>query len=342
MGRTRGGIAAEVGPTGQDEGPASARAAPTDAAATPGVGSSPVFRAVVEEAARLAAVPRPILVRGERGTGKEYLARFIHECSGRAGAYVILNCAAFQEDLFVATMFGHEKGAFTGAHRSQPGKLELADGGTLFLDEVANMPLVVQEKLLRVIEYQRFERLGGNESISVDVRVIAATNADLEAMMDRGEFLRDLYDRLCFAELTLPPLRKRRADIPDLIVHLVEQLHREIPNLEHKEFTAAALGELAAYHWPGNIRELKNVVERVYISDRDGKIHAAELPAEITAVEPLRGGFDAQVAAFEKTLLLNALKDAGGNQREAARSLGMTYDQFRHYYKKHGLAELLA
>jgi DNA-binding NtrC family response regulator len=310
--------------------------------ATAGVGSSPIFRAVVDDAARLAAVPRPILIRGERGTGKEHLARFIHECSGRRGPYLILNCAAFQEELFASTIFGHEKGAFTGAHRRQPGKLELADGGTLFLDEVANMPPVVQEKLLRVIEYQRFERLGGNDSISVDVRIIAATNADLEAMMKRDEFLPDLYDRLCFAELTLPPLRKRRADIPDLIAHLVAQLHREIPNLERKEFTAAALRELSAYHWPGNIRELKNVVERVYISDRDGRIHAAELPAEITAVEPLHGGFDAQVAAFEKSLLLNALKDAGGNQREAARSLGMTYDQFRHYYKKHALGDLLA
>lgn len=311
-------------------------------ASTCGVGNSSIFQKVAEQARVLAKIPRPILIRGERGTGKELLARYIHQQSERAeNAYVVVNCAAFQEDLFVAEMFGREKGAYTGALDSKPGKLELADKGTLFLDEIANMNRAVQEKLLRVIEYQTFERLGSNRSIEVDVRIIAATNADLEKMMENGEFLPDLHDRLSFAELILPPLRKRREDIPALIEYFIRQLHREIPNLEPKQFTESAISELQAYHWPGNIRQLKNIIERLYISDEDGIIHASELPLEITSVEPLRGNFYEKVMAYEKTLLLTALKDHNGNQRAAADSLGMTYDQFRHFYKKYHLDELL-
>lgn len=290
----------------------------------------------------LAKIPRPILIRGERGTGKELMARAIHRESGREEkAYVVLNCAAFQEDLFVAEMFGHEKGAYTGAVDSKPGKLELAHEGTLFLDEVANMNRTVQEKLLRVIEYQNFERLGGTKEIEVNVRIIAATNADLDKMMESSEFLPDLYDRLSFAVLTLPPLRKRREDIPSLIEHFIRQLHEEIPNLERKRFTESAIHELQAYHWPGNIRQLKNIIERLYISDEDGTIHASELPLEITSVDPIRGNFYDKVKAYEKTLLLNALKDNNGNQRAAAENLGMTYDQFRHFYKKYQLEDFL-
>ncbi|MFQ5771139.1 MAG: sigma 54-interacting transcriptional regulator [bacterium] len=307
-----------------------------------GVGNSGTFLIVVQEAKKVAKIPRPILIRGERGTGKELLARFIHKESGReAHPYVVVNCAAFHEELFVSEMFGHEKGAFTGATEVKVGKLELANGGSLFLDEVANMTRSAQEKLLRVLEYQKFERIGGNKSIEVNVRIIAATNAPLEEMMQRGEFLPDLYDRLCFAELTLPPLRKRREDVPALIAYFVAQLHKEIPDLEVKSFTPAAIKDLQAYHWPGNIRELKNIVERLYISDEDGIIHASELPLVITSVDPLRGSFQEKVIAYEKSLLLNALKDTMGNQREAARLLGLTYDQFRHYYKKYGLGDLL-
>jgi len=314
-----------------------------DAPASPGVGSSPAFLAVVQQAERLAPVPRPILIRGERGTGKELLARFVHQRSGRRpDRYVVVNCAAFPSELFDAAILGHEKGAFTGAQESRPGKLEQAHEGTLFLDEVANMPRSAQQKLLRVIEYQRFERVGGNQSIAVDVRVIAATNADLEALMGRGDFLPDLYDRLSFAELVLPPLRKRREDIPQLIEACVEQLHREIPDLEPKQFSPSAIQDLMAYHWPGNLRQLRNVVERLYISDADGVISSSELPLEITSVEPLGRSFEESVRAYEKSLLLNALKDAGGSQREAARRLGMSYDQFRHYYRKYRLGDMLA
>ncbi len=159
--------------------------------------------------------------------------------------------------------------------------------------------------------------------------------------MRQGEFLPDLYDRLSFAELTIPPLRKRREDIPALIEFFIRQLHREIPNLEPKQFTSSAIKELTAYHWPGNIRQLKNVIERLYISDEDGVIHASELPIEITSVDPIRGNFYERVKAYEKNLLLTALKDCQGNQRAAAQKLGMSYDQFRHYYKKYRLDEFM-
>ncbi len=310
------------------------------AASTHGIGLSNAFLKVIDEARSLARVPRPILIRGERGTGKELLARYIHQESDR-GNYVVVNCAAFQEDLFVAEMFGREKGAYTGAVDAREGKLELAHKGTLFLDEVANMSRTVQEKLLRVIEYQKFERLGGTKPIEVNVRIIAATNADLEKMMKQNEFLPDLYDRLCFAELVLPPLRKRREDVPALIQFFIQQLHVEIPDLEKKQFTSSAIQELQAFHWPGNIRQLKNMIERLYISDEDGTIHASELPMEVTTVEPIRGNFYEKVKAYEVTLLVTALKDTKGNQKVAAERLGMTYDQFRHFYKKYNLEDLL-
>jgi DNA-binding NtrC family response regulator len=239
-------------------------------------------------------------------------------------------------------MFGHEKGAFTGATQSRTGKLEQADGGSLFLDEVGNFSRSAQEKLLRAIEYQRFEKVGGSKTLEVDVRVIAATNAPLEEMMKTGEFLPDLYDRLTFAELELPPLRKRREDIPLLVDFFVGRLHEEIPNLEDTTFTPSALADLASYHWPGNIRQLKNIVERLYVMDEDNKVHSAELPLEITSIEPLGKTFKEKVTAFEKSLLLTALKDKGGNQRAAAEQLGLSYDQFRHYYKKYDLGDLLA
>jgi psp operon transcriptional activator len=314
-----------------------------DALEGAGIGTSRVFREVVEQARDLARIPRPILIRGERGTGKELLARFVHAASPRRGKpYLIVNCGAFQDELLMSHLFGHERGAFTGATERRVGVFERAHEGTLFLDEVANLSRHAQARLHRVVEYQTFQRVGGSQPIKVDVRLIAATNADLGAMIRHGEFMPDLYDRLRFAEIVLPPLRRRRQDIPALIDHFVARLQDELPDLGSAQFTEAAVRDLVAYHWPGNIRELKNVIERLYVSDRDRTIHSSELPLEITTTEPIRGTFSQKVRAFEKALLLNALKDVDGNQRAAARQLGMTYDQFRHYYRKYRLGDLLA
>jgi DNA-binding NtrC family response regulator len=191
-----------------------------------------------------------------------------------------------------------------------------------------------------VVEYQSFQRVGGTVPIDVDVHVIAATNADLGTVIERGGFMADLYDRLRFAEICLPPLRQRPEDVPLLIDHFVARLHEELPDLGAARLTEAAMKALVSYAWPGNVRELKNVIERMYVCDRDRTIQASELPLEITTTEPIQGSFSNRVRAFEKTLLRNALQDAGGNQRAAARQLGMSYDQFRHHYRKYGLGEL--
>lgn len=303
-----------------------------------GIGQSRAFIKVIEQARDLADIPRPVLIRGERGTGKELLARFIHICSSRRKRpYLIVNCGAFQEGLLVSHLFGHERGAFTGADRQRIGLFEKANGGTLFLDEVANLSMTAQARLHRVVEYKTFQRVGGSKSIQVDVRIVAATNADIKALIRKERFMPDLYDRLSFAEMVLPPLRKRTDDIPLLVRHFIAGLHAEIPDLGTAQFTEEAIAALGEYSWPGNVRELKNIVERLYLSDRDRVIRASELPPDVTAREPIRGTFNEQVAAFERSLLLSALRDADGNQREAARSLGMSYDQFRHRFRKHGL-----
>ena len=307
-----------------------------------GIGRAPSFVKVLEEARSLARVPRPLMILGERGTGKELLAHYIHDQSDRSQRpYLIVNCGAFQDELLVSHLFGHEKGAFTGAERPRVGLFEQAHGGTLFLDEIANISLGAQAKLHRAVEYKTFRRVGGNKQVKVDVRIIAATNAKMSKLIAGGKFMADLYDRLSFATLKLPPLRRRKKDIPLLIDYFIERLHDEMPDLGHAEFTQAAVETLCSYRWPGNIRELKNVVERVYVSDRDREIHANELPVEVTATQPIGSSFKEKMSSFAKGLLLGALREAGGNQHAAARELGMTYDQFRHYYRKYKLGDFL-
>ena len=315
---------------------------PSDIVDLAGIGRCPAFLGVVEQARELAKIPRPILIRGERGTGKELLARFVHAASPRhGGPYRIVNCGALTDTLLESELFGYVRGAFTGADRNKKGLFEQAHRGTLFLDEVANLSRNAQARLHRAVEYRTFERIGGTSEIDVDVRVVAATNADLAALIERGDFMPDLYDRLRFAELVLPPLRQRCEDVPLLVDHFVARLHEELPDLGAARFTEAAMKELAEYAWPGNVRELKNVIERLYVCDRDRSIQASELPVEITTTEPIQGTFAQKVRAFEKALLAKALKDAGGNQRAASETLGMTYDQFRHYYRKYALADLV-
>ena len=307
------------------------------------VGESDAFLQVIEEARRIAPVPRPVLIRGERGTGKELVAAFIHYHSDRATKpFVTVNCAAFHGNLLESELFGHEKGAFTGADRRKVGRFEQADGGTLFLDEIGNMAQDFQEKILRVLEYQKFERVAGTETIETDVRVVAATNADLEAMMQEGKFRPDLYDRLSFKELKLPPLRDRHGDVPHLVEHFRQRISDEVPWVSERSFTEGALKVLGRHPWPGNVRQLKNVVERLLCAGDSPEIDTAEVARELDDREQSAGGFKDRIEALERQLVLDALLRCGGNQRAAADDLELTYDQLRHLYKKYSMKELLA
>jgi len=314
---------------------------------------------------RVAALPRPVLVLGERGTGKELVAAAIHRLSPRAnGPFITINCAAVTETLLESELFGHEQGAFTGATKRKEGKFELADGGTLFLDEVGNMTPEFQTKILRVLEYQRFERVAGSKTIQVDVRVVAATNEDMEQAMEAGRFRRDLYDRLAFETIRLPSLRSRKEDIPALAAHFLAMFRSEVPGVAARVISAEALARLQRYDFPGNVRELKNVVERAaYGCDRstlDERDVERALPPVAPRVTPAGGTRSAQaadegdsgrfnddpglplperVAAFERALVKDALQRAKNKQREAAELLGMTYDQFRHLYRKYGMKD---
>jgi psp operon transcriptional activator len=320
------------------------------------VGEAPAFRAALAQVSQLAALDRPVLVVGERGTGKELVAARLTYLSPRWDKpFVKLNCAALAESLLDSELFGHEAGAFTGAARRRLSRFEIADGGTLFLDEIATASLAVQEKILRVIEYGSFERVGGNETHHVDVRIIAATNADLPALAEEGRFRSDLLDRLAFDVVTVPPLRERTEDIPLLAEHFARGMARELGRAVFRGFTPAALDRLTAYRWPGNVRELKNVVERslyrwphpdIPIDDIVFDAFASPYrrpaptptPAQPSADEAAASGdFPARVAGFERKLLAEALAANRFNQRRTAAALGLTYDQLRHYLKKHAL-----
>ena len=305
----------------------------------PGIAGSLKMTKVLQTARKLAALPRPIMIRGERGTGKELLARFIHHCSERGNEnFIAMNCGNSHDELLNAELYGHEKGAFTGADKSRPGKIEQAENGTLFLDEIGNMSQRFQEMLLRVIEYGEYEKLGGSKLVKTNIRVISATNADLEYMMSRKLFRADLYDRLTFAELTIPPLRHRREEIPSLIIYFVKELQNEIPNLPAKKFLRETVELMMEYHWPGNIRQLKNAVERLYVYSDKVDITPDCLPHEIggtAAAGKFAGGsFAAQVEKFKKELISAALERNSNNQRKAAEELEMSYDSLRHFYRK--------
>ena len=303
-----------------------------------GIAKSSSMKAILSQANRYASIPRPVLIRGERGTGKELMARYIHKSSPRIEKpFVAINCAAFNDQLLNSEIYGHEKGAFTGAESRKIGQLERADGGTLFMDEIGNMSVDFQEKILRVIEYQKFQRISGSEMIEVDVRIVSATNADLEEMMDENSFRRDLYDRLTFAEIVIPPLRQRREDVPHLIVHFVRKLHEEIPNIPQRTFKRETVEQMMDYYWPGNIRELKNVVERVYLYGEESLIYPSALPKGVGGddMEVIGDSFDEKVEAFKKKLILESYEKFDNNQKKAAEDLEMTYDQFRHFFRKY-------
>jgi formate hydrogenlyase transcriptional activator len=258
------------------------------------IGNSPALEAVLEQVERVAPTDSTVLLQGETGTGKELIARAIHNISSRCGRpYIKLNCAAIPFDLLESELFGHEKGAFTGAVAQKIGRFEMADKGTFFLDEVGDIPLALQSKLLRVLQEQEFERLGGTRTHQVDVRVVAATNRDLAEMVKRNEFRSDLYYRLNVFPVRLPPLRARRGDIPALVEHFVD-LHSRRMDKQIDHVSPETMSVLIAYHWPGNVRELQNFIERSVILT-DGTVLCpplAELnssaeaePLEVTTLE---------------------------------------------------------
>ncbi|HEY2454618.1 MAG TPA: phage shock protein operon transcriptional activator [Scandinavium sp.] len=314
------------------------------------LGEANNFLEVLEQVSRLAPLDKPVLVIGERGTGKELIANRLHFLSSRwQGPFISLNCAALNENLLDSELFGHEAGAFTGAQKRHPGRFERADGGTLFLDELATAPMLVQEKLLRVIEYGELERVGGSQPLQVNVRLVCATNADLPQMVEEGTFRADLLDRLAFDVVQLPPLRERQSDIMLMAEHFAIQMCRELNMPLFPGFTEHARDTLLGYRWPGNIRELKNVVERsVYrhasideplntiILDPFQRPVAVENIAEkseLTLPLDLREFQQQQ----EKNLLQQALQQARFNQKKAAELLGLTYHQLRALLKKHQL-----
>ena len=332
----------------------------TPARSTEALGQSEKFLDFQERLSRVAPVNRPVLLLGERGTGKELAAGRLHYLSERwHRPFLTLNCSALSPSLIESELFGYEKGAFTGAVNRRIGRFEAADGGTLFLDEIGNIPLEVQEKILRVVEYYSFERVGSTDSIDVDVRIIAATNADLKALAADNRFKQDLLDRLSFEVLMVPPLRDRQEDILLLANYFAGRMAIELGWEEIPEFSPEAVQALENYNWPGNIRELKNVVERaVYRSDSvmigdivfdpfrspyKTRLQAPELPEDrpidaepstdhVTRIEkPMKEAvWDLKIRMLEQALVQSKF-----NQKKAAEILGLTYHQFRGLYRQY-------
>jgi psp operon transcriptional activator len=327
----------------------------------PLIGESPGFLEVLERVSRVAQLNRPVLVIGERGTGKELVAARVHYLSPRWDRpFVKLNCAALAESLLETELFGHEAGSFTGAVRRRLGRFELANEGSLFLDELSNTSERVQEKVLRVIEYGELERVGGNDTINTDVRIIGATNEDLPALAEAGKFRPDLLDRLAFDVITLPPLRERRDDILPLAEHFAVKMSGELGLDLFQGFSDEAREMLLDYAWPGNVRELKNVVERaVYTSLGD------DSPISGIVFDPFdspwrpdsglggkedsesprtwapSGAYDFKqfIQDREIELLKSALEQCRFNQKKTAEFLGMTYHQLRGYLRKYELTD---
>ena len=330
----------------------------TPARATEALGQSEKFLEFQERLSRVAPVNRPVLLLGERGTGKELAAGRLHYLSSRwHKPFLTLNCSALSQSLIESELFGYEKGAFTGAVQRRVGRFEAADGGTLFLDEIGNIPLEVQEKILRVVEYYSFERVGSSESIDVDVRIIAATNADVKGLAADNLFKQDLLDRLSFEVLIVPPLRDRREDILLLANYFAGRMAVELGWEEIPRFSPEAVDALECYRWPGNVRELKNVVERaVYRSDSlkiseiifdpffsPYETQVPELTPVNSQTDPgFSDGVDLMAKPMKEAIwdlkvqmLEKALAHSKFNQKKAARLLGLSYHQFRGLYRQY-------
>ena len=339
------------------------------------IGQSLAFLDAVERASRAAPLNRPVLVIGERGTGKELIAERLHHLSSRwAGPLIIMNCAALPENLIEAELFGHEAGSFTGAAKTRHGRFEEADGGTLFLDELGTLSMPAQDRLLRATEYGEITRIGASKPISVDVRIVAATNENLPSQVDKGKFRADLLDRLSFEVITLPPLRARQGDVPLLAEHFGRRMAVELDWPNWPGFTPRALAALEDYPWPGNVRELRNVVERAVYRHEDPEraideinfnpFHSPWAPTVAGATAPppppvpvaanegeeaagapaaapnaTTSDFRAAVAEYERQLLEEALRRNRFNQRATAAALNLSYDQLRHALKRHKLQD---
>lgn len=322
------------------------------------LGVSSNFLDVLEQASELAQLNKPVLVIGERGTGKELIADRLHYLSPRwQEAFISLNCSGLNENLLDSELFGHEAGSFTGAQKRHQGRFERADKGSLFLDELATAPMSVQEKLLRVIEYGELERVGGSQSLRVDVRLICATNANLPELAKQGRFRADLLDRLAFDVIRIPPLRERQPDILLLAEHFAILMCGELKRSHFTGFTTEAEQALLQYSWPGNVRELKNVIERsVYrhgdqanpvntivfdpFGERLAELHEVttkktEVPYSSSVLPTLPCNLRLWQQDIEKQILEQALVQNHYNQRKAAQSLSLSYDQLRGLMKKY-------
>jgi psp operon transcriptional activator len=328
------------------------------------IGEAPSFLAMLEHVSRAAKLSKPVLVIGERGTGKELIASRLHYLSERwEQPLVKVNCAALTETLLESELFGHQAGAFTGATRTHIGRFEQADGGTLVLDELGTIPPRMQEKILRVIEYGEFQRVGGSETISADVRIVGSTNEHLPRLAELGRFRADLLDRLAFDVIHVPPLRARPEDIDTLAYHFAVNVTSELKRPFFPGFTSDAKAALLGYNWPGNVRELKNAVERsVYRADDPSKPineilfdpfaspYAPAPPRESAAAAEPRAAaalndhevpadFRVAVTNFECSVLRRALERAQFKQTTAAKLLGLSYHQLRSLLRKHGLSK---
>ena len=306
-------------------------------------GKSPLMARAIDEARKAAASKSTVLLLGESGTGKEIFARAIHNWSQRRSEpFVAINCVGLSKDLLESELFGHEKGAFTGAHQRKRGKMELADGGTVFLDEIGDISPELQTKLLRFLQEREFERLGGNQRLTVDVRIIAATNRDLEQAVDKGAFRDDLYHRLNVIPICLPPLRERREDIPQLAAHFIRHFSAETK----KRFTriaADAQEKLLVYEWPGNVRELANIIERGVVLGEGPELTLHHLPARILEIERQTPAHEVcyhdAINMYRRELIMRALDSAHGNRAAAAKALGLHRTHLMKLIKALGITE---
>ena len=307
------------------------------------IGQSAAVVRILETIRRMAPSNLPVLIQGESGTGKELIARAIHNASRRKNnRFVALNCAGLSETLLEDELFGHVKGAYTGATGERKGRFEFADGGTMFLDEVGDMPLPMQAKLLRVLENGELTRVGSNEPVHVGVRIVSATNADLEARVREDRFREDLFFRLNGVTLRIPPLRERREDIPPLIEHFIAQANRQHAT-KVAGITAEAQRALCSFDWPGNVRQLRNVVENMVVLAGEGRLTVADLPVELRGAA---ASADVQIASLagvsisdaEKELIRNTLRMVDGNREQAAKMLGIGERTLYRKIKEYGLS----